>query len=160
VAKKIVPCLWFTGRAQEAIDLYTSLFKNSKVLEVTRYGDVDAMPSGGDALVARIELEGQEVMILSAGPDFPQTEAFSFYVHCKDQAEVDYYWNALTADGGQESMCGWLKDKFGVSWQIVPEVLDKMLADPERKKAGRAMQAMLGMQKLDIAGLQKAYAGQ
>ena len=150
--KKITPFLWFDTQAEEAMNLYTSIFKNSKVLGVSRGPD-------GKAQSVNFELEGQEITAFNAGPEFKFNESISFFVNCKDQAEVDNYWNQLTANGGEESQCGWLKDKFGLSWQIVPTVLGQYLGDPDPVKAQRAMQAMLKMRKIDIAELQKAYEG-
>jgi predicted 3-demethylubiquinone-9 3-methyltransferase (glyoxalase superfamily) len=150
--KKITPFLWFDTQAEEAMNLYTSLFKNSKVLGVSRGPD-------GRAQSVNFELEGQELIAFNAGPEFKFNEAISFFVDCKDQAEVDYYWNKLTADGGEESQCGWLKDKFGLSWQIVPAALSQYLSDPDPAKAQRVMQAMLKMRKIIVADLDQAYAG-
>jgi predicted 3-demethylubiquinone-9 3-methyltransferase (glyoxalase superfamily) len=157
--QSITPFLWFNGTAEEAMNLYVSIFKNSKVLDVTRYGDAGPGPSG-TVMTARFQLDGQDFMALNGGPEFPFTEAVSFYVNCETQAEVDELWDKLCADGGQESQCGWLKDKFGLSWQIIPSALGRMLGDPDPEKAGRALQAMLRMQKIDIKALEQAYAGQ
>ena len=150
--KKITPFLWFDTQAEEAMNLYTSIFKNSKVLGVSRGPD-------GKAQSVNFELEGQEFVGFNAGPEFKFNEAVSFFVDCKDQAEVDDLWNKLTADGGEESQCGWLKDKFGLSWQIVPSALSQYLGDPDPAKAQRVMQAMLKMRKIVIADLDQAYAG-
>jgi len=150
--KKIIPFLWFDTQAEEAMKFYVSLFKNSKILDVTP-------GPNGIASSVRFELEGQEFIGFNAGPEFRFNEAISFFVDCKDQAEVDYFWNALTADGGQESQCGWLKDKFGLSWQIVPKQLGELMGDPDPEKSKRVMEAMLKMQKIIIADLQKAYDG-
>jgi len=151
--KKITPFLWFDTQAEDAMNFYVSLFKNSKVNGVSRGPD-------GKAFTVSFELDGQEFMGLNAGPEFKFNEAVSMYVNCKDQAEVDYYWNALIADGGEESMCGWLKDKFGLSWQIVPKQLGELMGDPNPEKSGRVTQAMLKMQKIIVADLQKAYDGE
>lgn len=151
--QKITPFLWFDTQAEEAMNFYTSIFKNSKMLGVTP-------GTNGRAISVNFELEGQEFIGLNAGPQFKFNEAISFLVDCKTQAEVDALWEKLTADGGEESKCGWLKDKYGLSWQIIPVALREMLADPDPEKAGRVMQAMLKMNKIDIAGLQKAYNGQ
>jgi predicted 3-demethylubiquinone-9 3-methyltransferase (glyoxalase superfamily) len=159
---KIVPCLWFDHQAEEAVNLYISLFKNSKILNVARYDEDSAKVAGkpvGSVLTVNFLLDGQEFMALNGGPEFKFTEAVSFVVNCETQVEVDHFWNTLTADGGEESMCGWLKDKYGLSWQIVPTVLDEMLSDPDPAKAQRVMQAMLQMKKLDVAGLRRAYEG-
>ena len=156
--QKITPCLWFDGNAEEAIRFYVSIFKDSKVLDVSRYGEGSPFPAG-TMLVGTFELNGQKFMALNGGPEFKFTEAVSLYVDCVDQGEVDSLWTKLTADGGEESMCGWLKDKYGLSWQIVPADLGKYLGGPDPAGAQRAMQAMLQMRKLDIAGLQRAYEG-
>ena len=150
--KKITPFLWFDTQAEEAMNLYTSIFKNSKVLGVSRGPD-------GKAMSVNFEIEGQELIGFNAGPEFKFNESISLFVDCKDQAEVDELWNKLTADGGEESQCGWLKDKFGLSWQIVPEALSRYLGDPDPAKAQRVMQAMLKMRKIVIADLEQAYAG-
>ncbi|MCK7481634.1 MAG: VOC family protein [Candidatus Moduliflexus flocculans] len=150
--KKITPFLWFDAQAEEAMNFYVSLFKNSKVLSVSRGPD-------GKAFTVSFELDGQEFMGLNAGPQFKFNEAVSMYVNCEDQAEVDYFWNALTADGGEESMCGWLKDKYGLSWQIVPKQLGELMGDPDPVKSKRVMDAMLKMKKIIVADLQKAYDG-
>ena len=148
--KKVTPFLWYDDpQAEEAVNIYVSIFKNSKVLSVNRKPD-------GNAWTVSFELDGVEYMALNGGPMFKFTEAFSMYVNCEDQAEVDYFWEKLTADGGQESQCGWLKDKFGVSWQVVPPILSKLLGDPDPAKSQRVMQAMCQMKKLDIAGLTQA----
>ena len=151
--KKITPFLWFDTQAEEAMNFYVSIFKNSKVLGVTP-------GPNGRAMSVNFELEGQEFIGLNAGPQFKFNEAISFLVDCKTQAEVDELWEKLTADGGEESMCGWLKDKYGLSWQIIPTALGEMLADPDPEKAGRVMQAMLKMNKIGIQGLKQAYDGQ
>ena len=144
--QKITPCLWFNGRAEEAANFYVSLFKNSRI--------VSASP-----MMVVFELDGLQIQLLNGGPTFTLNEAFSLSVSCADQAEVDRLWNALIADGGAESQCAWLKDRFGVSWQIVPARLGQLMSDPDKEKAGRVMQAMLQMKKIDIAGLERAYAG-
>jgi len=147
----ITPFLWFDTQAEEAMNLYTSIFKRSKVISVNR--------AGGRVMTVQFELENQTFMALNAGPQFPFTEAVSFFVGCETQAEIDDLWAKLTADGGSESRCGWLKDKFGLSWQIVPSSLGRMLGDKDPAKAQRTMQAMLQMNKLDIAKLQAAHDG-
>jgi predicted 3-demethylubiquinone-9 3-methyltransferase (glyoxalase superfamily) len=153
--QKITPCLWFNFNAEEAVNHYLSIFKRSKILEVSRYGD--AMPElKGKVLTMRFEIEGQEFQALNAGPQFPFTEAISLSVDCADQAEVDALWARLS-EGGSAGQCGWLKDKFGLSWQIVPRALVTMLNDPDADKAARVMQAMMTMSKIDIARLQQAY---
>ncbi|MDB5505520.1 MAG: hypothetical protein JWR75_158 [Devosia sp.] len=150
---KIRPCLWFDDRIDDAIEFYTATFKNAKITSVQR------QDPNGPAFTATFELEGQEFMALNGGPMFTFNEAVSFFVTCADQAEVDYFWDAMTADGGAESQCGWLKDKFGLSWQIVPKQLFETIGGSDRAGAGRAMQAMMGMKKLIVADLQAAYAG-
>lgn len=154
--QKITPCLWFNFNAEEAVNYYLSIFKNAKILSISRYGD--AMPDlKGKVLTISFELEGQQFQALNAGPQFPFTEAISLSVDCADQAEVDRLWSQLSA-GGSPSQCGWLKDKFGLSWQIVPRALITLLNDPDAAKAARVMQAMMTMSKIDIARLQHAAA--
>ena len=149
--KKITPFLWFDTQAEEAMNFYVSVFKNSKVGSVQRNGP------DGPVFTVTFELEGQEFMALNAGPHHKFNEAISFFVDCKTQAEVDELWNKLTADGGEESMCGWLKDKYGLSWQIIPSALGEMLGDKDPEKAQRVMQAMLEMHKIDVKTLEQAY---
>ncbi len=153
--QKITPFLWFDNQAEEAMSFYVSIFKNSKILNVRRYGEAGPGPEGS-VMTGTFQLEGQELMALNAGPEFKFTEAISFFVNCETQQEVDELWEKLT-EGGEESMCGWLKDKYGLSWQIVPNALGEMLSDPDPEKSGRVMQAMLQMKKIDIQGLRKAY---
>jgi predicted 3-demethylubiquinone-9 3-methyltransferase (glyoxalase superfamily) len=154
---KITPCLWFNGRVAEALDFYQSVFPDSEVLSPSHY--TEAGPGEpGDILTAVIRLNNQEIMLLNGGPDFALTEAVSLVIDCADQAEVDYYWNALL-QGGAESQCGWLTDQFGLSWQIVPSILGELVSSGDAAQAERVMQAVLGMVKLDIAGLQAAYDG-
>ncbi|MCE1253952.1 MAG: VOC family protein [Anaerolineae bacterium] len=153
--QKITACLWFDMQAEEAVNLYTSIFKNSKILEVSRYGEAGPLPAG-TVLTITFQLNGQDFMALNGGPEFKFNEAISFYVHCQDQQEVDYYWEKL-GQGGEPGPCGWLKDKFGVSWQIVPEILGQLMQDPDGEKVKRVTQAMLKMGKLDVAGLKQAY---
>jgi predicted 3-demethylubiquinone-9 3-methyltransferase (glyoxalase superfamily) len=150
--KKITPFLWFDTQAEEAMNFYVSLFKNSKVNNISRGPD-------GRAFTVSFELDGQEFMGLNAGPQFKFNEAVSMYVDCADQTEVNYFWDALTADDGEESQCGWLKDKYGLSWQIVPKQLTELMGDPDPVKSQRVMDAMLKMQKIIVADLQKAYDG-
>jgi predicted 3-demethylubiquinone-9 3-methyltransferase (glyoxalase superfamily) len=157
---KITPFLWFNDQAEEAAKFYTSIFKNSKIGKIARYGKEGREVHGrqaGSVMTVEFELDGQKVIALNGGPQFKFTEAVSFSVDCKSQQEVDTYWNKLS-EGGEESMCGWLKDKFGLSWQINPTVLGEMLQDKDPKKAGRVMAAMLKMKKIDIETLKKAYA--
>ncbi len=156
--QKITPFLWFDGRAEEAMNFYTSIFKNSKVSNVVRYGEAGPGPKGS-VMTASFQIEGQEFVALNGGPLYKFTPAVSFLVSCETQEEVDHYWDKLV-DGGKPNRCGWLDDKFGLTWQIVPTVLSKLLGDKEHpEKSQRAMQAMLKMTKLDIATLQQAYEG-
>jgi predicted 3-demethylubiquinone-9 3-methyltransferase (glyoxalase superfamily) len=153
--QKISPFLWFDDDAEEAVKFYTSIFDGAKVTNTTRYAEGGPGPAGQVMTIA-FELEGQEFTALNGGPLFPFTEAISLYVHCGDQDEVDRLWTQLT-EGGEEGQCGWLKDRFGVSWQIVPDVLGEMLSDPDQERAQRVLQAMLQMSKIDIKALQDAY---
>src|SRR5687767_3202646 len=154
--QKIRPFLWFDTEAEEAANLYVSIFRDSRVLEVTHYGAAGPGAAGSVMTVAFV-LDGQEFIALNGGPHFRFTEAVSMFVTCEDQAEVDYFWDKLIAEGGQPSRCGWLKDRFGLSWQIVPAVLMTLLQDSDPAKSARVMQAMLQMAKLDIAALQRAH---
>jgi predicted 3-demethylubiquinone-9 3-methyltransferase (glyoxalase superfamily) len=154
--QKIRTFLWFDTQAEEAAQLYTSLFPDSKITDVTRFEN--AGPSGKVTIVT-FELAGREFVAMNAGPEFKFNESISIYVDCESQDEVDRYWAALTANGGEESMCGWLKDRFGLSWQIVPSAMMDLVGDPDREKSQRAMQAMLQMHKIDIAALQAAHDG-
>jgi predicted 3-demethylubiquinone-9 3-methyltransferase (glyoxalase superfamily) len=153
--QKITPFLWFDDKAEEAMNFYVSIFKNSKVGRVTRYGDAGPGPKG-TVMSAAFVLDGQEFFALNGGPLFKFTEAISFFVNCETQQEVDQLWEKLS-EGGEKSRCGWLKDKYGLSWQIIPSVLGKMLQDKNAEKAKRVMTAMLQMEKLDISRLQQAY---
>ncbi len=153
--KKITPFLWFDDDAEEAVELYTSRFRNSKVLSVRRYG-AGGPGKEGSVMTIHFELDGQELIALNGGPHFQHSEAFSLSVDCKSQAEVDELWARLTADGGQPGPCGWLKDKFGLSWQIVPSRLVELLGDPDAQRAARVMAAMMKMHKLDVAALERA----
>ena len=155
--RKITPCLWFDNQAEEATNFYVSLFKNSQVLSVSRFGEGGPGPAG-TVMTTTFEIDGQELMALNGGPYFKFTEAISLFVNCETQEEVDRLWAALT-DGGEESQCGWLKDRYGLSWQIVPTALGEMLGDPDPEKSQRVMQAMLKMRKIIVADLQKAYDG-
>lgn len=156
--QKITPWLWFDTQAEEAATFYTSVFPNSRVLEVSRYGEAGPRPAG-EVMTVSFELDGEQFAALNGGPEFTFSEAVSFQVACESQEEVDRYWAVLTADGGQESQCGWLKDKFGVSWQIVPTSLGEILGDPDPERARRATEAMLKMSRLDIAALRRAADG-
>lgn len=156
--QKLHPCLWFDSRIEEAANFYAKVF-NGKVAAVDRAPGEAPGLKAGEVITAHVDILGQRFMLLNGGPQFSFNEAVSFVVNTKDQAETDYYWTALTADGGAESQCAWLKDKYGVSWQIVPERLGALLGGSDRAGAGRAMQAMLKMRKIVIADLEKAYAG-
>ena len=152
--QKITPFLWFDDKAEKAMDLYVSLFKHSKILSVVRYGDAGPGPKGS-VMTARFQIEGQDFVALNGGPHFKFTEAVSFVVNCESQEEVDYFWGKLS-EGGQESQCGWLKDKYGLSWQIVPTILVELLQDKDAEKSQRVMKAMLQMKKIDIPALKRA----
>ena len=152
---KVSPFLWFDTQAEEAANFYTSIFKNSKMVKITRHGEAGPGPKGS-VMMAVFILDGQEFTALNGGPLFKFTEAISFLVNCKTQDEVNHFWAKLS-EGGEESRCGWLKDKFGLSWQIIPGILGEMLNDPDPQKAKRVMEAMLKMKKIDVAGLKKAY---
>ena len=157
---KVTPCLWFDTQAEEAARFYCSVFKNSKMGRISYYPDAGEAIHGKPAnsvMTVEFELEGMPFLGLNGGPHFTFDEAVSFQVPCKTQDEIDYYWKALTADGGQEGPCGWLKDKYGLSWQVTPEMLPKLMKDPDPKKAVAVMQAMMQMQKIVIKDLQEAY---
>ena len=156
--QKITPFLWFDGKAEEAMNFYTSIFKNSKIGRITRYGDAGPGPKGA-VMSGTFQLDGQEFMALNGGPQFKFTEAISFFVNCETQEEVDELWEKLSA-GGQKSRCGWLKDKYGLSWQIIPSALGEMLGDKDPEKSRRVMKAMLQMDKIDIKGIEQAYKQQ
>ena len=156
--KKITTFLTFNDQAEEAVNLYTSIFKNSRILSSSRDGDAGPGPKGG-LMAANFELDGQEFVALNGGPSFQFSQGFSLLVDCETQAEVDSYWEKLSA-GGEKGQCGWLTDKFGVSWQVVPRVLSEMLGDKDPAKAGRVMNAMLQMTKIDIAQLERAAEGE
>ena len=155
--QKITPFLWFDGRAEEAMNFYVSVFRNSKVGKVTRYGEAGPGPKG-TVMSATFELDGEEFYALNGGPQYKFTPAISFFVSCETQAEIDELWEKLS-EGGVPNQCGWLDDKFGLTWQIVPSILGKLLGDKDPVKAARVMNAMMQMVKLDIAGLQRAYDG-
>ena len=159
--QKITPCLWFDSNAEEAVNFYISIFKNSKIGKISRYGkegyEIHGKPEG-TVLTVEFELNGQTFTALNGGPAFKFNEAISFQVHCESQKEVDHYWEKLSKGGDEKAQqCGWLKDKYGVSWQIVPTILGEMLQDKDPKKSGRVMNALLQMKKIDIRSLEKAY---
>ncbi|MER8544305.1 MULTISPECIES: VOC family protein [unclassified Mesorhizobium] len=156
--QKITPCLWFNDQAEEAMNHYVSIFKNSKVLSVMRWPK-DSGDNEGKVLMVSFELDGVQFQALNGGPQFKFTQAVSLSIDCKTQEEVDYFWDRLIAGGGQPSQCSWLKDKFGLSWQVVPEQLPRLLLDSDREKAGRVMQAMMQMSKIDIAKIEEAAKG-
>jgi predicted 3-demethylubiquinone-9 3-methyltransferase (glyoxalase superfamily) len=153
---KITPCLWFDTEGEEAAEFYTSVFPNSRIVEITRYGSAGPRAEGM-VLTVEFELDGQRFTALNGGPDFQFNEAISFQVDCEDQAEVDKFWSTLS-EGGEEGPCGWLKDRFGLSWQIIPSALPRLLSDPDREKSQRVMAAMLEMRKIDVDELEKAAA--
>ena len=162
--KKITPFLWFDGQAEDAAKFYTSIFKDSRIGRILRYSEEVAKvsesgQSAGSVLTIEFEIEGQKFVALNGGPLFKFNESISFVINCETQEEVDYFWEKLTADGGEESACGWLKDKFGMSWQVTPTVLIDMLNDSDEEKSGRVMQAMLQMRKIDVKVLKDAYHG-
>jgi predicted 3-demethylubiquinone-9 3-methyltransferase (glyoxalase superfamily) len=159
IMQKITPFLWFDHQAEEAVNFYVSIFKNSKLINVARYGEAGAKVSGrakGSVMTVKFQLEGQEFVALNGGPLFKFTESLSFVVNCRTQKELDRFWEKLSA-GGEKSRCGWLKDKYGLSWQIVPSVLDDLLEDPDPAKSERVMKALLQMDKLEIKTLQRVY---
>ncbi|PYJ07858.1 MAG: hypothetical protein DME25_02875 [Verrucomicrobia bacterium] len=162
--QKITPCLWFDHQAEAAARFYTSIFKNSRIGKITRYGkagyEIHRRPAG-TVMTVEFEINGQAFTALNGGPVFKFNEAISFQVNCKTQAEIDYYWEKFSKGGDKKAQqCGWLKDKFGVSWQIVPEVLGQLVGDPDSQKSQRAMKALLQMKKLDIAKIKQAYDGE
>jgi predicted 3-demethylubiquinone-9 3-methyltransferase (glyoxalase superfamily) len=154
--QKITPCLWFDTEGEEAATFYTSVFPNSRIVDIARYGSAGPRPEG-TVMTVSFELDGQKFIALNGGPEFTFSEAISFQVSCEGQEEVDTYWNALS-EGGEEGPCGWLKDKFGLSWQIVPTALPELLGDPDQEKGRRVMAAMLEMKKIDVAALERAAA--
>lgn len=155
----ITPCLWFDGQAEEAADLYVSIFPDSRIDKVTRAPSDYPAGKAGQVITVEFTLMGRPFLGLNGGPEFKFSEAVSFSISCEDQAEVDLYWDALTAGGGEPGPCGWCKDRFGLSWQVVPKALPRLLADPDRARAARAMQAMMKMGKIDVAALEQAAAG-
>jgi predicted 3-demethylubiquinone-9 3-methyltransferase (glyoxalase superfamily) len=156
---KITPCLWFDGQAEEAAEFYTSLFPDSRIDDISRSPADNPSTAAGEVLLVFFTLSGQQFIGVNGGPQFPFTEAVSFQIDCQDQAEVDRYWEALVQGGGSHGQCGWLKDRFGVSWQVVPREMGGLLGGPDAEGAARAMQAMLQMQKLDVRKLREAYTG-
>lgn len=154
--QRITPFLWYDTQAEEAANLYVSIFPNSRIVNISRYGEAGPGPKGG-VMVVEFELDGQRFLALNGGPHYKFTEAVSLTVNCETQEEVDHYWNALTR-GGTEQPCGWLKDKFGLSWQITPRIVGQLMADPDPAKAQRAMEALLTMKKIDIAALKRAHS--
>jgi predicted 3-demethylubiquinone-9 3-methyltransferase (glyoxalase superfamily) len=156
---KITPCLWFDTEGEEAATFYTSVFPNSRIVDVARYGSAGPRPEGMVMMVT-FELDGQRFLALNGGPDFTFSEAISLSIDCEDQAEVDRYWDALNANGGEPSVCGWLKDRFGLSWQVVPRRMTEMFASQDREAAERAMESMLKMTKIELATLEQAFAGE
>jgi len=154
--QKITPFLWFNGQAEEAAHFYSEIFKDAKIKDLVRYPEGSPDGQAGKLMTATLEIEGQEFNLLNGGPQFRFTEAISFVINCDSQEEVDTYWNQLTADGGQPGQCGWLKDKFGLSWQVIPVQLSQILADPDPERSAKAAAAMLKMQKIDIAALEAA----
>jgi predicted 3-demethylubiquinone-9 3-methyltransferase (glyoxalase superfamily) len=162
VSQKIAPCLWFDNQAEQAAQFYTGIFKNSKIVTISRYGEAGREIHGrppGSVMTVAFELDGQTFTALNGGPIFKFNEAISFQVNCETQEDVDYYWEKLSQGGDEKAQqCGWLKDKYGLSWQVVPTILPKLMADPDRGKSERAMTAMLQMKKLDIARLERAAA--
>ena len=162
LSKTITPCLWFDTQAEQAAQFYCSIFKGARITQVSRYpeaGQEIHKKPAGSVMVVAFELDGQPFTALNGGPIFKFDEAVSFQVMCETQDEIDYYWSRLSA-GGQEGPCGWLKDKFGLSWQVVPSVIPRMMSDPDSRKSARVMNAFMTMKKLDIAALERAYAGQ
>ena len=161
--QRITPCLWFDNQAEEAAEFYASIFKNSRITKVSHYGEAGHEVHGqaaGTVMTVAFELDGQGFVALNGGPTFKFNEAISFQVNCETQEEVDYYWESLSEDGDEKAQqCGWLKDKYGVSWQIIPRILSEMIDDPDSGKSGRVMEAMLQMKKVDIGGLKRAFNG-
>jgi predicted 3-demethylubiquinone-9 3-methyltransferase (glyoxalase superfamily) len=160
---KIAPCLWFNGEAEDAARFYVSLFPNSEISKISRYAEGMPFPPAfppGTALMVEFRLDGQRFQALNGGPQFKHSEALSLSIYCKDAAEVDHYWNALTANGGQEGRCGWLKDRYGVSWQVVPEGIGQLMTDTDPARTLRATQAMMQMKKLDLAVMLAAARGE
>jgi len=162
--QRIAPCLWFDDQAEDAAEYYVSIFKNSRITKISRYGEAGKEIHGrppGSVMVAEFELDGQKLTALNGGPLFKFNEAVSFQISCETQDEVDYYWEKLTAGGDEKAQqCGWLKDKFGLSWQVVPTIVPELLNDPKSEKSQRALSAMMQMKKPDIEAMKRAYAGE
>ncbi len=159
----ITPCIWFDTQAEEAANLYCSVFPNSKITSISHYPDAGQDVHGktaGSVMVVAFALEGQPFTALNGGPQIKHSEAVSFQIMCETQSDVDHFWGKLTADGGQEGPCGWLKDKFGVSWQVVPAAIPRMMSDPDATKSARVMNAFMQMKKIDIAAVERAYWGE
>jgi predicted 3-demethylubiquinone-9 3-methyltransferase (glyoxalase superfamily) len=156
--RRITPCLWYDGNAEDAANFYISVFRNSKITEISRYGDAGPLPKG-TVLTVAFELDGQPFTALNGGPQYKFTEAVSFQIYCETQDEIDHYWNSLLARGGVESVCGWLKDRFGLSWQIVPSRMIELMQSPDPAKSRRVMEAMFKMRKIDLATLEAAANG-
>ncbi|HZP70184.1 MAG TPA: VOC family protein [Pseudolabrys sp.] len=162
-ADNITPCLWFDTQAEEAANFYCSIFRNSRIGKISRFPDAGQEIHGKPAdsvMTVEFEIDGRPFVALNGGPQFKFDEAVSFQVYCDTQADIDCYWTKLTADGGSEGPCGWLKDKFGLSWQVVPRAIPRMMSDPDREKSARVMNAFMKMKKLDMATIERAYAGQ
>lgn len=158
ITQRITPFLWFDNQAEAAANFYCSIFKNSELGQVVRYGDVGPGPKG-QVMIVTFKLDGQEFTALNGGPRFKFDEAISFVVNCETQEEIDYYWKRLMADGGEEVQCGWLKDKFGLSWQVVPNIIGELMSGQDAEKSGRVMQSILQMKKLDLQKMKDAAAG-
>jgi predicted 3-demethylubiquinone-9 3-methyltransferase (glyoxalase superfamily) len=157
MSNKITPNLWFDTEAEEAADFYVSVFKNARIVSVARYTEAGPRPAG-TVMTVEFELDGQRFVAINGGPQFTFSEAISLMITCKDQEEIDYYWDALT-EGGEEGPCGWLKDRYGLSWQVVPEGMDEVFAHPDKERARRGMEAMFGMRKIDVEALKRAIDG-
>lgn len=155
--QKVSPCLWYNHNAGEAVDFYLSVFKDGKILDTSYYNEENPHGNSGAVLAIYFEIMGQQYIALNGGPDFPFTNAVSFMINCEDQKEIDYYWDAFLKSGGKEIECGWINDRFGLSWQVTPRILNEMMCDKNPAKAAATMKAMMQMVKIDIAGLQRAY---
>ena len=157
--QRITPFLWFNDQAEAAANFYVSVFKNSKIKGISHYTGEEPIGQKGSVMTVNFELDGQEFVALNGGPKFPFTEAVSFLINCETQEEIDYYWEKLTADGGEEVQCGWLADKFGLSWQVVPAKISQWITDADPVRSGRVMQVVMQMKKLDLAAMQRAFEG-